>query len=371
MVLLQPSSKSIALVVGINYTGTDVELKGCINDAEHVQAFLTSHAGFQPSNVTVLTDTTRTKPTRVNIVRALRTILRRVRTEGFTQVWFSYAGHGIQVRDRNGDERRTVGDKQGRDEALMPLDYKRRGVITDDALYRGFVRRLPKHVRMVSLIDACHTGTSLDLPYVYQSDTGAVETNRSVRDVRSLAKVVKISGCQDKQTSADAYIGGKYQGAMTCAFLKMLELHRYSIGTKQLVEQMVRYLSQNGYGQIPTLSTTAVELLSDPLMGQVGTPNIRLKLKGDAWCHTETRWNIRSAATGEPMYSKGVELGMQRETLEVDLQLEAGQHTLELFDDYGDGGVVGEVVDLPTARTLSEFRFVTGPHMAVQFVVKG
>jgi hypothetical protein len=369
MVFLRTNAKSIALVIGINYIGTSAALNGCIQDTEHIHSFLTKRVGVRPSNITVLTDNTHTKPTRNNIERALRTVLRRVQSEGFEQVWFSYSGHGTHVQDRNGDDRRTVGDKDGRDEALVPLDYRRRGVITDDYLYQCFVRRLPKQVTMVSLVDACHSGTALDLPYVYRSDTHVVETNRSVRDVQRLAKVLKISGCRDSQTSADAHIGGTYQGAMTSTFLKMLRLHRYNIGSKALIEHMVRFLGQNRFNQIPTLSTTAIEYLNEPFMGCTDSPTTTLRLKGDSWSHSETRWNIRSSTTGEKVYKDDVELGVYKESLEVDVHLEAGEYTLELFDDYGDGGVVGDIVDARTGRKMVGFVFSTGTHMATRFVV--
>ena len=46
-----------------------------------------------------------------------------------------------------------------------------------------------------------------------------------VRDIKYLdtkSPVIMLSGCQDYQTSADAYIGGQYQGALTHAFLQAM-----------------------------------------------------------------------------------------------------------------------------------------------------
>ena len=40
------------------------------------------------------------------------------------------------------------------------------------------------------------------------------------RNEDNLANIIKISGCRDTQTSADAFINGKYQGALTFSFLK-------------------------------------------------------------------------------------------------------------------------------------------------------
>lgn len=37
-----------ALIIGINYTGSDHQLNGCINDAMNVRDFLVRDRGFPP-----------------------------------------------------------------------------------------------------------------------------------------------------------------------------------------------------------------------------------------------------------------------------------------------------------------------------------
>lgn len=75
-----------------------------------------------------------------------------------------YSGHGTKVPDLNGDE------DDGYDEALVPLDFDRSGVILDDDLYEIFVKGLPPGVHVVALMDCCHSGTVLDLPYIFKAD---------------------------------------------------------------------------------------------------------------------------------------------------------------------------------------------------------
>jgi hypothetical protein len=74
----------------------------------------------------------------------------------------STAGHGGQLKDRNGDE------PDGQDEVLFPSDYANAGCITDDELYSTFVSRISPGVHVVAVIDSCHSGTAMDLPYVCQ-----------------------------------------------------------------------------------------------------------------------------------------------------------------------------------------------------------
>ena len=73
-------------------------------------------------------------------------------------------GHGGKLRDQDGDE------KDGYDETLVPLDYNSAGQIRDDDLYKILVRPLKEGVYATCIMDCCHSGTVLDLPYVFYAD---------------------------------------------------------------------------------------------------------------------------------------------------------------------------------------------------------
>ena len=62
--------------------------------------------------------------------------------------------------DTNGDE------VDGYDEALCPLDFETSGVIVDDEVNETLVRPLPRGAKLHAVVDACHSGTILDLPYL-------------------------------------------------------------------------------------------------------------------------------------------------------------------------------------------------------------
>ena len=136
--------------------------------------------------------------------------------------------------------------------------------------------------------------TALDLPYVYRIDTG-IETHRREHN---LANILKISGSRDSQTSADAYINGKYQGALTFSFLKTMDELDYCLTSKQIIGKLKEYLNQSGYPQIPTLSMSKKNLLNELVMGDsnniMKNPNILIHLSGDSWCNQESSWNILS-----------------------------------------------------------------------------
>ena len=63
------------------------------------------------------------------------------------------------MTDRDGDE----GDSK--DEVMFPGDFEEAGHILDDEVYREFVSQIPDGVHVVALMDCCHSGSAMDLPY--------------------------------------------------------------------------------------------------------------------------------------------------------------------------------------------------------------
>jgi hypothetical protein len=64
------------------------------------------------------------------------------------------------MKDSSGDE------EDGFDEVLMPADYKEVGHIQDDEIFDEFVTKVAAGVTVTCMIDCCHSGTAMDLPYV-------------------------------------------------------------------------------------------------------------------------------------------------------------------------------------------------------------
>ncbi len=64
-----------ALLVGINYIGSQAALRGCINDVHNVSAFLVEHHGYKREDMVILTDDQQNpvmQPTKANILRAMQ-----------------------------------------------------------------------------------------------------------------------------------------------------------------------------------------------------------------------------------------------------------------------------------------------------------
>lgn len=60
--------------------------------------------------------------------------------------------------------------EDGYDETLVPLDYGSAGQIRDDDIFKALILPLKEGVQLTSVMDCCHSGTVLDLPYVFVAD---------------------------------------------------------------------------------------------------------------------------------------------------------------------------------------------------------
>ncbi|KAI0278354.1 hypothetical protein BGY98DRAFT_974550 [Russula aff. rugulosa BPL654] len=108
-----------AVCIGINYTGQNSQLDGCVSDAKNMYRFLMDRLGFRSRDIIRLTDDARDPV-----------------------IYPQDSGHGSRVRDLNGDE------VDGYDEVIFPLDYAQAGTIIDDELHDYLVKPLPSGCRL-------------------------------------------------------------------------------------------------------------------------------------------------------------------------------------------------------------------------------
>ncbi len=196
MSVINNNNKKYAVTIGINYsTNPYAKLNGCINDANDIKNILISKCGYEPENVTQLLDESGYQyPTKQNIINIFNTLVSKATDEGFTELWISYSGHGTNISDADGDE------TDGKDECICPSDYPSSGFMSDDFIYDNLISKLPAGTTLIALFDSCHSGTVVDLPYIYSDGLFRVNNKKN----KSLATVIGISGCMDVQTSADA-----------------------------------------------------------------------------------------------------------------------------------------------------------------------
>lgn len=289
----QCTGKKKALLIGINYFGQNGELAGCINDVKNIKNFLITSWNYKADDMVILTDDAqnpRMQPTTANIIAAMQWLVQGAKPND--ALFFHYSGHGGQTKDKDGDE----GD--GYDEVIYPVDFESSGHIVDDMMHDIMVKPLPEGCRLTAIFDSCHSGSALDLPYIYTTDGKIKEPNLAAEAGQGLlsavssyargdmggmfksamglvktatgstqkadkiakatrtssADVISFSGCKDSQTSADTQEAGQATGAMSYAFITALgEKHEQSY---QELLVRIREILRAKYSQKPQLSSS-------------------------------------------------------------------------------------------------------------------
>ena len=249
------NARIAVISIGINYTGQQGQLAGCVNDSCNFLRFVDTrfkrHMCYRIQLADSMSPSDYRYPTRANIERHLRRVADLCRRQQITHVWFHYSGHGGQQRDNSREER------DGLDETLIPVDYARRGMITDDWLLHNFINRIPSRTQVFGLIDACHSASMLDLRFRLDPVANR-RFRRSVANARTpmRSSAVLLSGCRDHKVSYDTWdrTFGPC-GAMTSAFLRQcIRNRRAPLAT--IVRHMRSEIRGRGLPQIPQLSST-------------------------------------------------------------------------------------------------------------------
>ncbi|KAH7335587.1 peptidase C14, caspase domain-containing protein [Rhizoctonia solani] len=293
-----------ALCVGINYRGMELELQGCVNDANNIAEFLTHQFGFQMDNILKLTDDVSDPerlPTKANIISAMRWLVEGAKPDD--SLFFHYSGHGGQTEDLEGDE------IDGYDEGMTSFSSEITRQAYDFAfpfemMHDLIVRPLPPGCRLTALFDCSHSGTTwvkptLICPYFPFKDRGKVkepsrwvdvgqglldagrssmhgdvkgmfkgfgsmfksETHLQKKAARyakktraSPADIVAWAGCKDFEKSGDVMDDGKSIGAMSYAFTEALR--RQPRQSYQELLNNIRDLLHGKHDQKPQLTSS-------------------------------------------------------------------------------------------------------------------
>jgi hypothetical protein len=151
-------------------------------DVHNIQKYLTSVHDFKESEMLILMDDGRHHPpTKKNIEDAFRRITEY--SNAGDCVFVHYSGHGSRVRDTSGDE------DDGYDETLIPVDFRSAGQIVDDDILDMLVKPMKKGVTVTVLMDCCHSGTVLDLPYRFGADDTKMRLDQKMNMKNFLGKL--------------------------------------------------------------------------------------------------------------------------------------------------------------------------------------
>jgi len=237
-----------ALLFGLNYAHCKQgQLKGCVNDVYMMSKFIQSLLNIP---IDIYTDDVDIKSTSYDgIVQKLYDLSIQSVKEDLEFVWIHYSGHGSSQKDTSGDE------EDGMDEGLVPSDFERKGILIDDIIHNILASFNP-NTKILFICDACHSGSILDLKYTWDTNMKCRVDNK--KDYIK-SKTLLISGCQDNQTSADAFnlLGdNKSVGALTASILKVLRSNPiYIQNAFKLVQAVRRELKNGNFSQFPNLSS--------------------------------------------------------------------------------------------------------------------
>ena len=317
-----------ALLVGINYTGTPYRLFGCINDVVNMGSYLQKVRKY--NSLTIMTDTTTIKPTRSNILAGFSALLQGAKSGD--ELWFHFSGHGSLVNDASRDE------ESGQDSCICPIDVARAGFISDDVIRSNLAALVPKGVRLYMVLDACHSGTGCDLRYKYDdasyltsrlttlpekyvpNDWSLQQTNYEFKRYdKTAGEVFCISGCQDEQTSADAFLGGQASGVVTYLLLNCLNNNSESTYKwKHLLKDICCGEKVNRFTQRTALTSGNALNLEDTVFGtasSVSTPTSTVQVQKCQNCGAAQK----QVAPASAKISRGImeEAGAGRSTISV------------------------------------------------------
>lgn len=245
-----------ALTIGINYTGTSSALLGCINDSNNIKRILANN--YKYNEILQLTDDTPITPTGDNIIYAFRWLMSGL--QDGQELYFHYSGHGSQ---KNSEKYKTNRNVEAIDDALVPLDYKSTGLLIDDIVNDELVDTLQGYsIKFTCVVDACHSGTMLDLPFIGNISPGfkmhatSYDINEPVNALTMKPNILFLSGCLDSETSGD--LSGDNQaprGALTSSFIKILNQYGFKPTVNQLFIGVHKDLVSQQISQRPELGS--------------------------------------------------------------------------------------------------------------------
>ena len=202
-----------ALLVGINYSGTENALKSPSLDVAKIQDTLVGY------DITIITDFTEQTPTKQNIMNAFRELLQH---EGTNTLFFYYSGHGVESP-----------------EAIFCSD----GELITHTEFRELLDTMNSTSTLIAVLDTCYSGDLFDLAHGW--NTHGTDTP---------GHVFLLSSSQEDELSFEYLTRTGPIGGFTRAYLNTLKTpHTW----RSLLETITSQLSD----QTPALTTGQVENL--------------------------------------------------------------------------------------------------------------
>jgi hypothetical protein len=271
-------NKSRFLGIGINRY-EDSPLNGCVPDIQLAYKVAKAKYGFTDSRLLV-----DKKATKKNITRTIKQNIAGLHKGDRFYIHFSSHGSYEPVRDPENSK-----ELDDYNEGVVPYDYQEEGLLIDDEL-NELIMNMGPGIFLLVIADLCYSGTVLrgdfiSLPngnphYRWKNKFMALPCHgQDCKDIDVLLDkkidnpnkrkpsdyivdtkneqldAILISGCGDRQTSADIFIPElqRYHGALTFNLFKYLSNNKWRLSYRDLIIGVNQLLENEEYEQISQL----------------------------------------------------------------------------------------------------------------------
>lgn len=266
-----------AFLCGINSYQNGNNLRGCVNDVMDIRERLIKKYNFSPDNIRLLISERATKKAICEHVEWLISCCDPVAEDLLV---FDYSGHGTKFRIRRGnnlDNYETA--------CLCSTDHDWSDPLEAGILHRYF-DQIPPNTSLSFIADCCNSG-DLVKRFGFDGSTATQAkrmippddilarsldrtlTTKQIEDYVSIIDTVNVlflSGCQPEETSADAYIDGRYNGALTAGLKWVIDSDPESLWENTHV-RMSNYLFDNKFAQHPSIKGSTHTITSKMFQG--------------------------------------------------------------------------------------------------------
>ncbi|XP_041015887.1 metacaspase-3-like [Juglans microcarpa x Juglans regia] len=267
-----------ALLCGVTCRGAGgniSRLEGPVNDVKEIKKLLIKHFGYTEECIRVLTDQEENKnkstiPTKENIEGSLKWLVKDAES-GHSLVFF-FSGHGRLLRQPESCH-------------VCLVDCTGEGMIPNSYINSTIVRPLKEGVTLYAIVDACHSGSILDLKYEYNQQSINAEgrwiekksdDNQSKADQKATngGLAICLSACRDDVNTPESNANSSGQGmaetsmgAMTYQLIKMVSKeHPAKVTYEDILKKMHDLHVRSNIKRAPfvlIISSTGRSLLRD------------------------------------------------------------------------------------------------------------
>jgi len=254
-------ARTDALVVGVGkYKHLKYPLQGIGIDIKNIKTVLDS-LHIPKENIKVLKDD---GATLYSVRKAFISYIKSNKNQKGNIFVFYFSGHGLQVKDLDGDER------DGKDEATVLYDFKANkkgmvygGILLDDELYTLLTKIKSKKIL---IFDKCHSGSSyrglaVGFEKVIRGDFFL--SNKFAKRINSLPKAenpllanVVFSATEDKEIAEDSLMGGLFTRSLLEGIVYNKAINKKGVITLDSLEKfcdlnvlrLATYIKKNNKG---------------------------------------------------------------------------------------------------------------------------